>query len=513
MQELKQGTKLQDGRYIIKRVLGQGGFGITYLAEQVSLGRDVAIKEFFMKENCVRDGASGEVTTVHSAQAERYHDKFLKEARTLSDLRHQNIIKIIDVFKENGTAYYVMPYMSNGSLKDLVNNNGRLQENVALRYTRNVAQALKYMHEKRLCHFDVKPANIVIDTDGNAVLIDFGISKHYDENGEETSSTPVGLSDGFAPIEQYQQMVNEFSPASDVYALGATLYYLVMGQVPPSAINIAQGDELALDLDLSYDTRNLIEMAMRTSSKQRLQNVDRFLSAGGDPPPGPELFDENDDDDDGNMLLGLRNYWEERKWWIIAGILALLGILCYVLWQGQQHYSSEEKTTFSADSTIIDSTAKIAVNDGAITTFKTENKQRKVDDKPKKDQEIVNAKKQEEPIGHVDNTVFKTVDQMPQYPGGEKALMAFLRSNIHYPQEAAQNNIQGKVVVQFVVEKSGEVGEVKVVRSVSKDLDNEAIRLCKLLPRFVPGRQGGNVVRVWYTLPVTFKLQSTNSSD
>ena len=105
MQELKQGTKLQDGRYIIKRVLGQGGFGITYLAEQVSLGRDVAIKEFFMKENCVRDGASGEVTTVHSAQAERYHDKFLKEARTLSDLRHQNIIKIIDVFKEKGEFY------------------------------------------------------------------------------------------------------------------------------------------------------------------------------------------------------------------------------------------------------------------------------------------------------------------------------------------------------------------------------------------------------------------------
>ena len=511
MQELKQGTKLQDGRYIIKRVLGQGGFGITYLAEQVSLGRDVAIKEFFMKENCVRDGASGEVTTVHSAQAERYHDKFLKEARTLSDLRHQNIIKIIDVFKENGTAYYVMPYMSNGSLKDLVNNNGRLQENVALRYTRNVAQALKYMHEKRLCHFDVKPANIVIDTDGNAVLIDFGISKHYDENGEETSSTPVGLSDGFAPIEQYQQMVNEFSPASDVYALGATLYYLVMGKVPPSAINIAQGADLELDLNLSYDTRNLIEMAMRTSSKQRLQNVDRFIKVEQNESHS-SIQNEEWEDDDNSFMLFLRNYWEERKLWIIIGIVGLLGILFYFLWQGPQSNGTNETITLSPDSIMIDFSDSLAADDDSNTAFGYQDNMRGFDNQSQELQERVEVEDQTDlskgskGTNETNDDVYRSVDQMPQFPGGEAALMEYLRANIQYPNNAAQMNIQGRVVVQFVVEKTGEVGEVKVVRSVSEELDKEAIRVCRTLPKFIPGTINGKAVRVWYTLPVNFKL-------
>ena len=106
--------------------------------------------------------------------------------------------------------------------------------------------------------------------------------------------------------------------------------------------------------------------------------------------------------------------------------------------------------------------------------------------------------------------IFKSVEQMPQFPGGEAALMKFLASHINYPPMAAENNVQGKVVVQFVVDKTGKVGEVKVVRSVDKDLDREAVRVCKSLPKFTPGRQNGQAVSVWYTLPVTFKLQGTN---
>ena len=106
--------------------------------------------------------------------------------------------------------------------------------------------------------------------------------------------------------------------------------------------------------------------------------------------------------------------------------------------------------------------------------------------------------------------VFKSVEQMPQFPGGEAALMKFLASHINYPPMAAENNVQGKVIVQFVVDKTGKVGEVKVVRNVDKDLDNEAIRVCKALPKFTPGRQNGRPVSVWYTLPIQFKLQGTN---
>ena len=124
-------------------------------------------------------------------------------------------------------------------------------------------------------------------------------------------------------------------------------------------------------------------------------------------------------------------------------------------------------------------------------------------------EEVVVEKPVEKPK-EVKEEVFRSVEQMPQFPGGEAALMKYLQSHINYPPMAAENNVQGRVVVQFVVDKTGKVGEVKVVRSVDKDLDKEAVRVCKSLPKFTPGRQNGQAVSVWYTLPVTFKLQGTN---
>ena len=124
-------------------------------------------------------------------------------------------------------------------------------------------------------------------------------------------------------------------------------------------------------------------------------------------------------------------------------------------------------------------------------------------------EEVVVEKPVEKPK-EVKEEVFRSVEQMPQFPGGEAALMKYLQSHINYPPMAAENNVQGRVVVQFVVDKTGKVDEVKVVRSVDKDLDKEAVRVCKSLPKFTPGRQNGQAVSVWYTLPVTFKLQGTN---
>ena len=118
-----------------------------------------------------------------------------------------------------------------------------------------------------------------------------------------------------------------------------------------------------------------------------------------------------------------------------------------------------------------------------------------------KEEIIVEEKKPER------EEVFRAVEQMPQFPGGDGELMKFLRDNIVYPAMAQENNVQGKVIVQFVVTKTGDIGEVKVVKSVDRDLDNEAVRLVKKLPKFIPGRMNGQAVNVWYTLPVQFKLQ------
>ncbi len=329
MNELKQGTPLQGGKYIIKRVLGQGGFGITYLAEQVSLGREVAIKEFFMKDNCVRDGETGIVsvpTTGSAAQVEQYRKKFLKEARTLATLDHPNIASVIDVFEENGTVYYSMPYLPGGSLKDLVEKQGPLNEEEALNITRQIAQALKYMHtEHHICHYDVKPDNILFDRNGKAVLIDFGISKNYDSQGKETSITPIGMSEGYAPIEQYQQMVNEFSPSSDVYALGATLYYAVNGIKPPTAVSRISGEKLSFKKGVSVSTQHLIEQAMKLAPNERIQDVDIFIDDNEQEQTLPASSLELEAQPVPNSELESRPVKGHRVWKkVIIGTLALL---------------------------------------------------------------------------------------------------------------------------------------------------------------------------------------------
>ena len=114
--------------------------------------------------------------------------------------------------------------------------------------------------------------------------------------------------------------------------------------------------------------------------------------------------------------------------------------------------------------------------------------------------------KRKNPREDDENAVYRSVEQMPQFPGGEAALMKYIKSHIQYPAEAVKNRIEGRAVVQFVVEKTGEIGEVKVLRSLGKDLDKEAVRLIKSLPKFTPGRMNGKAVSVWYTLPVTFTL-------
>ena len=281
MQHLQPNTTLQGGKYRIERVLGQGGFGITYLAEQSSLGRYVAIKEFFMKDFCLRADDTRSVstpTTGSRQQVEQYRRKFIKEAHNLARLNHPNIISIIEVFEENGTVYYSMPYLFGGSLQEYVKTKGNLSEAEAMKHIRQIADALKYMHEDmHICHYDVKPSNILLDGNGNAILIDFGISKHYDGRGKETTTTPVGLSEGYAPIEQYQQNVDEFSPASDVYALGATLYYLLHGKRPVNAPSRAGGTTLLMKKDLSPNIKNIINASMKISKAERAKSMDVFL--------------------------------------------------------------------------------------------------------------------------------------------------------------------------------------------------------------------------------------------
>ncbi len=277
---LQSNTLLLNGKYRIVKSLGQGGFGITYLAEEMASPntavRKVAVKEFFMKDYCDRQSNLTQVTLGTQGNrdmVERYKQKFLKEARTIARFQHPNIVKVYDVFEENNTAYYVMEYLDGQSLTDLVQARGPLPEAEARNYFKLLLSAVECIHESKVNHLDIKPSNVMLRSDGQPVLIDFGLAKNYDEKtGGQTSTTPIGVSEGFSPPEQYNAGgVSKFSPATDIYALGATFYYLLSGMVPTPSINILNEGLAELPSYLSRSTRTAVAAAMRLRRDDRIQ--------------------------------------------------------------------------------------------------------------------------------------------------------------------------------------------------------------------------------------------------
>lgn len=286
MQQLTQGTLLHGGTYKIEKILGQGSFGITYLAEHTNLGKKVAIKEFFMKELNSR-GEDGSITGMSdSSLSQNYCQKFKKEAINLSRLDHPNIVRVTDSFSENGTFYYVMDFIEGQNLNDYIKSH-YIDEAEAVSIIKSVADALIYMHEeKHMLHLDLKPGNVMRrNSDGHVFLIDFGLSKHYSTDGQPETSTTIGLGTaGYAPIEQGNQAKNgEFRPTIDVYALGATFYKLLTRETPPPASDLVSDDELLenklREKGLSDNLIKVVTEAMCPNVRRRTQSVREFRDA------------------------------------------------------------------------------------------------------------------------------------------------------------------------------------------------------------------------------------------
>ena len=277
---LPNNTLLQGGKYKIVRFISSGGFGCTYEAEHILLKKKVAIKEFFVKDFCNRDETTSQISvgiTSKTALVSKLKSKFIAEAQSLCSLEHPNIVHVFDVFEENGTAYYVMDYIDGLSLNDMVKKDGPMSEQKAVGYIMQVADALKYVHSQNRLHLDIKPGNIMVDENDKAVLIDFGASKQYDEEGGENTSTLLGKTPGYAPLEQMGNDVVKFLPSTDIYALGATLYKLLTGNTPPSASLLASGETLdAMPSFISEGTRNAIIQSMQTNKMKRPQSIGEF---------------------------------------------------------------------------------------------------------------------------------------------------------------------------------------------------------------------------------------------
>lgn len=279
---LKPGALLRHNTYRIERILGQGGFGITYLATDLSLERYVAIKEFFPKDYCDREESTSHITVGTSSNVElvsRLKAKFLKEARNIAKFDHPGIIKIHTAFEENNTAYYVMDYIEGSNLNEIVKRSGALSESEAVNYITQVGDALDYIHKHNVNHLDIKPANIMIrKSDDRPILIDFGLSKQYDNEGNQTSTTPTGISHGYAPMEQYKVGgVSEFSPQTDVYSLAATLFFLISGKIPPHATDLIE-ENITFPAGFPTNLQKTISKAMSSARKGRHESVAKFIS-------------------------------------------------------------------------------------------------------------------------------------------------------------------------------------------------------------------------------------------
>lgn len=292
---LPNGHLLQDGKYRLTHVVGQGGFGITYKGiwytevkgplGTVQTEVPICIKEYFFKDYCYRDADSLAVC-VHSETGKQLFDKFkeklIKEARILSEVHHPYIVNVLEVFEEHNTAYIAMEYIDGYSLKSLLEKEGQLPENQALHYISQIGEALQFVHEKNILHLDVKPSNILIDKQGNARLIDFGVSKRYDIEQEETSTTMLTLSKGFAAIEQYDnEGIQQFSPCPDIYSLGATLYNLLTGKIPTESILRATRPlkrPRELNPAISEQTEAVILRAMQIVPTDRYASMEELLA-------------------------------------------------------------------------------------------------------------------------------------------------------------------------------------------------------------------------------------------
>ena len=282
-QQLAPNTLLHGGTYKIEKVLGQGSFGITYLAEHTSLGRKLAIKEFFMKEFNTRkeDGCISALS--QGTLSYSYAQKFRKEAMNMARMEHPNIVRVTDSFEDNGTFYYVMDYIEGQNLNDFIKKYP-MSVDRASSTIKQVAEALIYMHDTmHMLHLDLKPGNIMRRKgDGHIFLIDFGLSKHFDANGAPETSTTIGLGTaGYAPIEQANQAKSgEFRPTIDVYALGATFFKLLTGKTPPDASYIVSDDEILVNelnaAGIPQTISNVVIHAMMPNVRKRTATITDF---------------------------------------------------------------------------------------------------------------------------------------------------------------------------------------------------------------------------------------------
>ncbi len=272
------------GKYVIQQTLGQGGFGITYIAEDYKTKEKVVMKEFF-PDTMVTRGQNNAITIRSGPAGENFiygKDCFLAEAKTLAEfIGNENIVKVICYFEENGTAYFAMEYIEGESFQHYIKSHGgKISWEEAIKILLPVMDALAVVHSKGIIHRDVTPDNIYITREGVVKLLDFGAARY--SLGDKSRSMDVVLKHGFAPKEQYTRHGRQ-GPFTDVYTMGASFYYALTGKRPPDAIDRMEEDDLippaSLGVAIPPEAEDAILKALNVQSADRFQDMPAFKNA------------------------------------------------------------------------------------------------------------------------------------------------------------------------------------------------------------------------------------------
>ena len=293
MHHIPPGTML-GGKYVVGRVLGEGGFGITYLGKDTALDMKVAIKEYFPRSTASRssDNMTVKSRNMEETSFEHGRERFLKEARTIAKMSKQTVfVNVTDFVQENNTAYIVMEYIEGTTLSTLVKQHGRMPENELFTLIEPLFDALSKFHETGLIHRDISPDNIMIE-EGTVRLLDFGCAKDV-SNQSETMTVTVKR--GYAPIEQYSSSSQQ-GPWTDIYALGATIFFCLTGRAPKHVFDRSVNDAPELHSQLigsvSPEREQAIIKALSVPSKERWQTAAEFKAALYGNEAAPKMYSE-----------------------------------------------------------------------------------------------------------------------------------------------------------------------------------------------------------------------------
>ena len=271
------------GKYIIGDVLGEGGFGITYIGFDLNLEMRVAIKEFYPNGFVTREAMNTTAVTAYAGAnmqaVQKWQDSFIKEARSLAKCSHlSGVVGVKDFFQENNTAYIILEYLEGTDLKNYVKSQGgKVNIDWLMTGLEPVIQSLGEVHRQGIVHRDISPDNIRLMPDGRMKLMDFGTARDYTESGEKSLS--VMLKHGYAPEEQYRSKGVQ-GPWTDIYALAGTIYKCITGITPPEAAERIRNDELqkpsALGVSIRPKAEQALMKALAVYAEQRYQNIDEF---------------------------------------------------------------------------------------------------------------------------------------------------------------------------------------------------------------------------------------------